>query len=296
MCSPECQFGQMCGSMEDCTAGLVCNDGVCTTPEDMDGGVGTHDSGSGGGGDGGGGMRGFVGTIIATAGISDYQVTATFAAKANAPATSCDGGPVYGSCCWQAAGATAPAPTYPPIDIGTLKVTDGSSTLATISAGSDDTYSVDSSSDSSLSWGSGDTLAFAGSGSSVYTSFSGSVTTPSAPSVNTIQPDEDGGTVSITMPIPVSWGAGSNKQEIVVNMAIYPAEGGMTSTGSIICSAKDSDGSLTIPASALEANAAKGDKATVLVSRVVASDTIVEGGVVSFQAVAQSQQQITLGP
>jgi len=165
------------------------------------------------------------------------------------------------------------------VSAGNIVINDGSSTIATMSPGTQggvmNVYAANSQQDSMLKWAGGDTLTFAAAGGSVN-AFSGTVVAPGLmQNITPILSTTTATTVPASSDFTVGWTAGTTSG--VAASVFVGAMKGMTADGSIYCNGMDSDGSITVP-KALLANIASGDDLQIVVTRL-ASNTVTAGNV-----------------
>ena len=233
-----------------------------------------------GGGDGEGGgifSKAYFGTVTAgelpTGTKTTYTITADFIASLDAGGTGGDGGipcagTQSGSCCYVPPGALADAGasdagvTLTTASAGAILVKDGTTSIANISPGTNNIYSITSTNNPSVTWKPGDTLAVSAAGATVE-AFSGNITTATeltgvTPALSYTTP----ATVPIASNLAVSWTAGNG---INVRVLLAAAKG-TAADGSITCVVPDSAGTVSVP-SALLGKFATGDTGLISLTR-----------------------------
>jgi len=176
-------------------------------------------------------------------------------------------GMMVGACCYQ-----TPASTPPGISAGTLTVTDGSTTLATLMSPE---YASSSELDKSVMWAPGDTIKIAGSGG-MFDAFSLSVVTPSL--LSGVKPALSAAlTVPTSSDLVVTWTpSGQACSKVIFGLSQANENAG------IGCSADDSDGTLSVPSALLGKFTATSGTASI--QRVETAGVLAANGVVGVAA------------
>jgi hypothetical protein len=247
-----------------------------------DGGGGEGGVGDGaGGGDGEGGgifSKAYFGSV--TAGElpgtkTTYTITADFIASLDGGGGGDGGipcaGTLSGSCCYTPpatasdAGVGDGGVTLTTASAGALLVKDGTTSIANISPGTNNVYSIASTNNPSVTWKPGDTLAVSAAGAAVQ-AFSGNLTTATEFAGVTPALGSTAATIPIASNLTISWTPG-NGQGVSVFLA---AVKGTKDDGAITCAVADSAGTISVP-SALLGKFTTGDTGLVSLHRTTAS-------------------------
>jgi hypothetical protein len=194
-----------------------------------------------------------------------------------------------GSCCYEppttSDGGTGTAPT--PASAGTITLTDGTATIATLMPGAMMTYkTVTDPPTAALIWKDGDTVKVAGTGAAVHP-FMGSVVVASA--VAGVMPS-----LSLTTPIVIdrskdftfTWTAANGH----MNVGISALKGGALD-GLISCDVPDT-GTITIPTTLL-INFAATDTAEVVIDRISNGDASNDNATITIASTASTNGSAT---
>ncbi len=219
-------------------------------------------------------------------GTTIWNGAAGFSAAVDAGGASTCKGTQSGACCYLPAGGSSTGSTLTYVSAGDIVVKDGSSTIATMSASTQNgvmnVYATSNQQDATFKWAGGDTLTITAAGGTVN-AFTGTVVAPGlmqniTPILSTTTPT----TVSAGSDFTVGWTAGTTSG--VASSVFVGAMKGMTPDGSISCNGMDSDGSITVP-KALLANLTTGDDLTIVLTRL-ASSPVTTGNVSVLIAVS----------
>jgi len=231
-----------------------------------------------GGSSSGGGSKPYAGTITATRTIAGtttvYTISGGFVATpdvsipdASAAATCPTTGTVSGSCCYLPAAApsdagAADAGTVTFDSAGTITVTDGATSIASLMPGTNGAYGISSANNPSIKWTGGDTLDFSATGGTVG-AFTGTlVTVADFAGVTPALSYTTATTVPLTADLDVKWTPGTGTDVRLFVDALK----GTAQQGAITCDAADSAGTVSVPM-ALLSKLATGDTGVITLTR-----------------------------
>jgi hypothetical protein len=215
-----------------------------------------------GGGDGEGGgifSKAYFGSV--TAGElpgtkTTYTITADFIASLDGGGAGDGGipcaGTQSGSCCYTPpasasdAGVSDGGAALTTASAGALLVKDGTTSIANISPGTNNVYSIASTNNPSVTWKPGDTLAVSAAGATVE-AFSGNLMTASEFAGVTPVLSTTATTIPIASNLTVSWTQGNGSGVTVFLAALK----GTKDDGAITCAAPDSAGTISVPSALL---------------------------------------------
>jgi hypothetical protein len=191
-------------------------------------------------------------------------------------------GTKVGACCYRPASGTAPTPAY----AGTITVSDGATTLVTLTAPD---YVASSMATTTLTWAPGDTLKVSAAGGAIdaftYSEVAPAVITGVTPSFTTPV------AVSTSKDFVVTW---TPNGDACTEISFGFGQEGAAAGDSIGCVADDSVGTITVPKALLSKFTAT--TGTIVIERINAAETYVTNAAVGLVVANVQTGTTTYGP